>query len=89
MSLEVSSKVGKESKVGYAFTSKYTLDDMMVSKINKAVLERKSICIGEMKKEKDRCNGLINVDIWLINNRLVIQILYGVGKKTMIKIKNL
>lgn len=62
---------------------------MMVSKINKAVLERKSICIGEMKNEKDRCNALIKVDKWLINNRLVIQILYGVGKKTMIKIKNL
>ena len=50
---------------------------MMVSKINKAGLEIKSICIGEIQKDKNRYNALIKVDIWLINNRLVIQIIWS------------
>jgi len=80
-SLKVTSKVGKVSKVGCVFTSKYALDDVMVSEVNRAVLEGKSVCIGEMQKDNDGYDALIKVDYTTNNNRLVIQILYGLGEE--------
>ena len=82
-SLKVTSKVGKVSKVGCVFTSKYALDDVMVSDVNKAVLEGKSVCLGEMQKDNDGYDALIKVDYTTNNNRLVVQIIYGLGEENL------
>ena len=80
-SLKVSTTVGKVTKVGCVFVSKYALDDTMVSEVNKATLQGKSVCLGEMQKDSDGYDALIKANYTDNNNRLVIQILYGLGEE--------
>ena len=78
-SLKIISSKAKVSKVGCVFTSKYATDTTMVNDVNKAVLEGKSVCLGEMQKDSDGYDALINANYNDINSRLVIQVLYGLG----------
>ncbi|MBQ6285511.1 MAG: hypothetical protein IJK67_04305, partial [Bacilli bacterium] len=80
-SLKITTVNSKVSKVGCVFTSPTTEDDEMVRLVNKAVLEGTNACIGEMEGDSDGYDALINANYGDENNRLVIQVLYGLGEK--------
>lgn len=60
---------------------------MMLSEVNKPVLEGKRVCIREMQKGNNRYDTLIKVDYVTNNNILVIQILYEQGEENYDKNK--
>ena len=80
-SLKIKSINAKVNKVGCVFTSKYATDSNMMNDVNKAVLEGKSVCLGEMQKDSDGYDALIKANYEGVNSRLVIQVLYGLGKE--------
>ena len=88
-SLKITSKQSKVNKVGCTFSSKYATDSTMVSDVNRAVLEGKSVCIGEMQKDNDGYDALINANFKDIKSRLVIQVLYGLGGEIYEEEKNI
>ena len=59
----------------------------MVNAVNKAVLEGTSVCAGEMQKDSDGYDALVNAKYPDGNNKLVIQVLYGLGDEKEEKIK--
>ena len=79
-SLKVKTASSKVNKVGCVFTSSNASQEEMVNLVNRAVLEGTSVCLGEMKKENDGYVALINAN-YGENNRLVVQILYDLGKE--------
>ena len=76
----------KVSKIGCVFTSKNVGDSTMISDVNKAMLENRNVCLGEMKKSG--YNALIKSK-YGDNSRLVIQVLYGLGQEIKDEEKNL
>ena len=76
------------NKVGCIFVSP-SLDDMdMIDKVNEAMREGTSVCIGESQKDSNGYDALINaMDLksGSGNKRLVIQIIYGLGDDKKIK----
>ena len=80
-SLKIITNKAKVNKVGCVFSSKYATDSTMVSDVNKAVLEGKSVCLGEMQKDNDGYDALINANFQDVKSRLVIQVLYGLGEE--------
>jgi len=80
-SLKIRTETAKVSKVGCVFTSVDASEGEMVNLVNNAVLEGKSVCLGEMQKDTDGYDALINANYAAGKNRLVIQVLYGLGQK--------
>ena len=60
---------------------------MMLSEVNKPVLEGKRVCIREIQKGNNGYDTLIKVDYATNNNILVIQILYEQGEENYDKNK--
>ena len=79
--LKITTNQAKVSKVGCTFSSKYATDSTMVSDVNKAILEGKNVCVGEMQKDNDGYDALINANFKDVKSRLVIQVLYGLGQE--------
>ena len=80
-SLKIKTDKSKVSKVGCIFSSKYATDSTLINDVNKAVLEGKSVCLGEMDRNSNGYNALINANFSGVKSRLVIQILYGFGEE--------
>ena len=78
-SLRIDSNKAKITKVGCAFVSPTATDNEMVAAVNEAVLEGTNACIGEMQSENGY-DALINANYKEEKNRLVIQVLYGLGE---------
>lgn len=60
---------------------------MMLSEVNKPILEGKRVCIREIQKGNNGYDTLIKVDYATNNNILVIQILYEQGEENYDKNK--
>ena len=73
----------KVNKVGCVFVEKYSTDDDMVKKVNKAMLEGTSSCVGQTSYDQNGFDALISaIDTSLgTKNRLVIQVIYGFGEE--------
>ena len=70
------------NKVGCVFVSRTTTDEEMVSKVNAAMREGTSVCIGETQKDTNGYDALINAkDVAIGYSRLVIQVIYGIGEE--------
>ena len=80
-SLKIKTTIANITKIGCVFSSSYSTDKEMINLVNKAVAEGTSVCIGEMNKDSDGYDALINANYQDTNNRLVIQVLYGLEKK--------
>ena len=72
----------KVNKVGCTFVPSSANDEEMVSTVNKAVLEGKNTCIGEMGRDYSY-DALINSNFEADKYRLVIQVLYELGEEKL------
>ena len=86
-SLKIKTVSTKVNKVGCVFVSNTASDEDMINSVNRAVLEGTSVCIGEMQKDNDGYDALINAKYTEGKNRLVIQVLYGLGEEEGKKLK--
>ena len=84
-SLRITSEEGgmKVNKVGCVFVENNAPDDEMVSKVNKVMLEGTNSCIGQTSYDQNGFDALISaIDTSLgTKNRLVIQVIYGLGEE--------
>ena len=78
-SLKIKSSGAKVTRIGCVFTSNLATNDEMISAINKAALDGTNVCIGTMRSSA--YDALINANYTDGNNRLVIQVLYGLGEE--------
>ena len=78
-SLKIRTETAKVIKVGCVFTSVDVSEGEMVNLVNNAILEGKNVCLGEMQKYPGGYDALINANYAAGKNRLVIQVLYGLG----------
>jgi len=79
----------KVNKVGCFFVAKNTEDSVMVSKVNEAMVNGTSVCIGETQKDDAGFDALINaIDVQGGYPRLVIQVIYGLGDDQNDKVSN-
>ena len=69
------------SKIGCVFVSNKATDEQMITLVNKAILEDKTVCIGGGNAGSNGFDALVNAKYASGNNRLVIQILYALGDK--------
>ena len=69
------------SKIGCVFVSNKATDEQMITLVNKAILEDKTVCIGGGNAGSNGYDALVNAKYASGNNRLVIQILYALGDK--------
>ena len=67
------------NKIGCVFASYEATEEQMVNAVNKAVLEGTSVCAGEMQKDNDGYDALVNAKYPDDKNKLIIQVLYGLG----------
>ena len=81
-SIRIKSNSAKITKIGCVFVSTSATDEEMVSAVNTAILEGTSACIGEMQTGNGY-DALVNANYKNNNNRLVIQVLYGLGKEKL------
>ena len=87
-SLKIRTDAAKVSKVGCVFVPNTATEAEMVNLVNSAVLNGKSVCLGEMQKDTDGYDALINANYAPNNNRLVIQVIYGLGNKKEEQLKD-
>ena len=76
------------NKVGCIFVSNTANDEEMVNAVNSAMNQGTSVCIGESQKDTNGYDALINakdLSSGSGNNRLVIQIIYGLGEEDKAK----
>ena len=72
----------KVSKIGCVFVKKSATDSEMVSEVNKAVREGKSVCVGETEIDNNGFDALVNAkDVANSFSKLVIQVIYGLGEE--------
>lgn len=58
----------------------------MVSAVNKAIADGKSVCVGETQKDTNGFDALINAkDFQNGYSKLVIQVIYGLGEENKLK----
>ena len=70
----------KVNKVGCVFVSKNTEDSVMISEVNNAMINGKSVCVGETQKDDNGFDALISaIDVANSYIKLVIQVIYGIG----------
>ena len=87
-SLKIRTDAAKVSKVGCVFVPNTATEAEMVNIVNSAVLNGKSVCLGEMQKDTDGYDALINANYAPNNNRLVIQVIYGLGNEKEEQLKD-
>ena len=87
-SLKITTASARVNKIGCVFTSTEASEEEMVNLVNRAVLEGTSACIGEMQKDSDGYDALINAKYADGKNRLVVQVLYGLGDKKEEELKD-
>ena len=87
-SLKLNTTRAKIIKVGCAYTKRDATDSEMVSEVNQAVADGRNMCLGEMQKDSDGFDALINANFKDEKSRLVIQVIYGFGDERK-NIKNL
>ena len=79
--LRIKSENSRVSKVGCIFVSRQATQEQMISEVNKALLEDRSVCVGGNDAGSNGFDALVNAKYTSENNRLVIQILYSFGDK--------
>ena len=90
-SLKIITPEGEEegmrvNKVGCTFVKKEATDEDMVSAVNKAIADGKSVCVGETQKDTNGFDALINAkDFQNGYSKLVIQVIYGLGEENKLK----
>ena len=79
--LKIISESGlKVNKVGCVFVDKNLKDDEMVKEVNNAMIEGRSVCVGQTGKDVNGYDALIStMDIAGGSSRLVMQVIYGLG----------
>ena len=74
------------NKIYCVFVRKDATDEEMITSVNKAAIEKKSVCVGEKKKDTNGFDALVNArDVANGYARLVIQVVYGLGQNSKIK----
>ena len=79
-SIRIKSYSARVNKVGCVFVSNTANDDEMINAVNTAVSQDKSVCIGDSYFTYTGFDALVNAKYTTGNNRLVIQIMYGLGE---------
>ena len=79
-SIRIKSYSARVNKVGCVFVSNTATDDEMINAVNTAVSQDKSVCIGDSYFTYTGFDALVNAKYTTGNNRLVIQIMYGLGE---------
>ena len=79
-SIRIKSYNTRVNKIGCVFVSNTASDNEMINAVNTAVLQDKSVCIGDNYFTYTGFDALVNAKYTTGNNRLVIQIMYGVGE---------
>ena len=80
-SIRISLNSAKVNKVGCVFVSSDATADEMIIEVNNAVIDNKSVCVGDSYTRSNGFNGLINAKYPSGKNRLVIQVLYKLGSE--------
>ena len=76
------------TKVGCTFVSNSASEEDMIREVNNAVNQGTSVCVGEAQKDTNGYDALISaydLKSGSGKNRLVIQVLYGLGEEDTIK----
>ena len=79
-SIRVQSESTRVNKVGCIFVSNDADDEEMINEVNKATREDLSVCVGDNYAGNNGFDALVNAKYITGKNRLVIQILYGLGE---------
>ena len=79
-SLKILSPAIKVTKISCVFVSKYASDSTMISAVNNAMLESQSVCLSLGSSSNREFNALIKAKLEGENTRLVMQVIYGLGK---------
>ena len=79
-SIRVQSESTRVNKVGCVFVSNDADDEEMINEVNKATREDSSVCVGDNYAGNNGFDALVNAKYATGKNRLVIQILYGLGE---------
>ena len=79
-SLRIKTDTVKINKVGCVFVSNDASDEQMINAVNVAMIQDKSVCIGGKYFTNMGFDALVNAKYSSGNNRLVIQVLYGIGE---------
>ena len=79
-SIRVQSESTRVNKVGCVFVSNDADDEEMINEVNKATREDLSVCVGDNYAGNNGFDALVNAKYATGKNRLVIQILYGLGE---------
>ena len=79
-SLRVKTEQMKINKVGCVFVSNQASEGQMISEVNAAIAQDKSVCIGGKDSSNTGFDALVNAKYSSGNNRLVVQVLYGIGE---------
>ena len=78
-SIRVKAGNTRVNKIGCTFVSNKATEEEMLSAINKAMKDGTSCCIGESYFMHTGFDSLVNAKYTSGNNRLVIQVIYGLG----------
>ena len=78
------------TKIGCTFVRKDATDEDMISAINEAIVNSKSVCVGETQKDSNGFDALINaMDVANGYSKLVIEVMYGIGDDEDTKEQNI
>ena len=80
-SLRVKTEQMKINKIGCVFVSNQASEGQMISEVNAAIAQDKSVCIGGKDSSNTGFDALVNAKYSSGNNRLVVQVLYGIGEE--------
>ena len=80
-SIRINTNTATVNKVGCVFVSTDATPDQMINEVNKAVMEGKSVCVGDNYAGNNGFDALINAKYPSDKNRLVIQVLYKLGSE--------
>ena len=78
-SVKISSSGQTVTKIGCVFVSNTATQTQMVTEVNKAMLENRNACLGETQKDNDGFDAIVNANYADGKNRLVVQVIYGLG----------
>ena len=81
-SIRINTNTATVNKVGCVFVSTDATPDQMINEVNKAVMEGKSVCVGDNYAGNNGFDALINAKYPSDKNRLVIQVLYKLGSES-------
>ena len=79
-SLKILSPAIGVTKVGCVFVSKSAAESTMIAEVNNAMANGKNICLDLGSSSKNEFNALIKAKLDGDKSRLVMQVIYGLGK---------